>query len=217
MAPATRRRRMPAAQRREVILTAAEETFGQCGYHGASLDDVAHAAGVSKALIYEHFASKRELHGSLLDAQAAEIFARVEAAVERGQDGEQRLRNGIDAFLAFVEEHREAWRALFRDAADPEVGVLVARVQRRATAVIARLIATGPDAPELDDGGVGLEIHAQMLSGAVQSLATWWHDHREVPRAVLVDHAIEFCWHGVERRTAPAPVAAAMPVSSPAR
>ena len=124
MAPATRRRRMPAAQRREVILAAAEETFGQCGYHGASLDEVAHAAGVSKALIYEHFSSKRELHESLLDAQAAEIFARVEAAVERGEDGEQRLRNGIDAFLAFVEEHREAWRALFRDAADPEVGVV---------------------------------------------------------------------------------------------
>ena len=76
--------------------------------------------------LYEHFSSKRELHGSLLDAQAEDIFARVEAAVQRGETGEQRLRNGIDAFLAFVEEHRDAWRALFRDAADPEVGVLVA-------------------------------------------------------------------------------------------
>jgi AcrR family transcriptional regulator len=203
MAPATRRRRMPAAQRREEILAAAEETFGRCGYHGASLDDVAHAAGVSKALIYEHFTSKRELHGSLLDAQAEEIFARVEAAVERGEDGERRLRNGIDAFLEFVEEHREAWRALFRDAADPEVGALVARVQRRATDVIARLIAPGPSAGAMDDGGRGLEIHAQLLSGAVQSLATWWDDHRDVPREVLVDRAIEFCWHGVERRAAP--------------
>jgi AcrR family transcriptional regulator len=205
---------MPAPQRREVILAAAEETFGRCGYHGASLDDVAHAAGVSKALIYEHFASKRELHGSLLDARAAEIFARVEAAVQGGEDGEQRLRNGIDAFLEFVEEHRDAWRALFRDASDPEVGPLVARVQRRATGVIARLIASGPTAAAVDDGGAGLEIHAQMLSGAVQSLATWWHDHDEVPRELLVDRAIEFCWHGVERR---AQEGAAVPVSSPAR
>src|SRR4051794_7647449 len=218
MAPATRRRRMPAAQRREVILAAAEETFGRCGYHGASLDDVAHAAGVSKALIYEHFSSKRELHGSLLDAQAAEIFARVEAAVQRGETGEQRLRNGIDAFLEFVEEHREAWRALFRDAADPEVGVLVARVQRRATGVVARLIAAGPNAPAVDDGGAGLEIHAQMLSGSVQSLATWWHDHRDVPRELLVDRAIEFCWHGVARGAEAAEAAVpAVPVSAPAR
>jgi AcrR family transcriptional regulator len=222
MAPATRRRRMPAAQRREVILAAAEETFGRCGYHGTSLDDVAHSAGVSKALIYEHFSSKRELHGSLLDERAAEIFARVEAAVARGGNGEQRLRNGIDAFLAFVEEHRDAWRALFRDAADPEVGVVVAGVQRRATGVIVRLIAAGPTAGAIDDGGAGLEIHAQMLSGAVQSLATWWHDHGDVPRELLVERAIEFCWHGVERRaeaaSASAPAAApVVPVSAPAR
>jgi AcrR family transcriptional regulator len=215
MAPATRRRRMPAAQRREVILAAAEETFGRSGYHGASLDDVAHAAGVSKALIYEHFASKRELHASLLDAHAAAIFERLEAAVARGETGEQRLRNGIDAFLAFVEEHREAWRALFRDAADPEVAALVARVQSQATGVIARLIAAGPNAAAVDDGGPDLEIHAQMLSGAVQSLATWWHEHREVPREALVDRAIEFCWHGVARE--PEPAAAGVPVSSRAR
>ena len=200
MAP-TRRRRMPAAQRREVILVAAEETFARSGYHGASLDDIAQAAGVSKALIYEHFESKRELHGSLLDAQAAEIFRRLEAAAARGETGEERLRNGIDAFLRFVEERREAWRALFRDAADPEVAALITRVQTRATGVIARLIAADPDAPaDLGPGAADratrIEIHAQMLSGAVQSLATWWHDHREIPRTVLVDRAMEFCWHG---------------------
>jgi AcrR family transcriptional regulator len=213
MAPATRRRRMPAPQRREVILAAAEETFGRCGYHGASLDEVAHAAGVSKALIYEHFSSKRELHASLLDERAAEIFARVEAAVERGGSGEQRLRNGIDAFLQFVEEHREAWRALFRDAADPEIGVLVAGVQRRATGVITRLIAAGPTAGAIDDGGAGLEIHAQMLSGAVQSLATWWEEHCDVPRAVLVDRAMGFCRQGADPVAAGAPARAAEPVA----
>src|SRR6201994_2537711 len=104
MAP-TRRRRMPAAQRREVILVAAEETFARSGYHGASLDDIAHAAGVSKALIYEHFESKRELHGSLLDTHADEIFHRLEAAAAGGESGEQRLRNGIDSFLRYVEQH----------------------------------------------------------------------------------------------------------------
>jgi AcrR family transcriptional regulator len=203
MAPATRRRRMPAAQRREVILGAAEETFARCGYHGASLDDVAHAAGVSKALIYEHFTSKRELHASLLDAHAAEIFARLQAGAERGETGEQRLRSGIEAFLGWVEEHREAWRALFRDAADPEVAALVSRLQAQATGVIAGLVATDPDAPAdlVADGperAMRIEIHAQLLSGAVQSLATWWEEHREIPRAALVDRAMAFCRQGAE-------------------
>jgi AcrR family transcriptional regulator len=216
MAPATRRR-MPAAQRREVILGAAEEAFARSGYHGTSLDDVAHAAGVSKALIYEHFASKRELHGSLLDARAGEIFRRLEAAAERGATGEERLRSGIDAFLRFVEERREAWRALFRDAADPEVAALVTRVQARATGVIARLIAADPEAPanlaaDSADRATRIEIHAQLLSGAVQSLATWWQDHREIPRTALVDRAMEFCWHAGDSHAAGAPAPGASAV-----
>jgi AcrR family transcriptional regulator len=219
----TRRRRMPAAQRREVILAAAEETFARSGYHGTSLDDVAHVAGVSKALIYEHFQSKRELHGSLLDAHAAEIFHRLEAAAERGGSGEQRLRNGIDAFLRYVEDHREAWRALFRDAADPDVAALITRVRAQATGVIARLIAADLDGPaELARGGedraTRIEVHAQLLSGAVQSLATWWDDHREIPRTSLVAETMAFCRPGAA--VAPRPLEATprtARVSSPAR
>ena len=205
MAHAERRRRMPAAQRREVILAAAEETFARSGYHGASLDDIAHGAGVSKALIYEHFSSKRELHASLLDEHVAAIFRRLEATAERGEVGEQRLRSGIDAFLGFVEDHRGAWRVLFRDAADPEMAERIGAVQRQATQVIAGLIASDPEGPALDptlDAGeraLRIEIHAQLLSGAIQSLATWWHEHQEIPRDVLVDRAMELCWQGVER------------------
>jgi AcrR family transcriptional regulator len=201
---AERRRRMPAAQRREVILAAAEETFARCGYHGASLDDIAHGAGVSKALIYEHFSSKRELHASLLDEHVVEIFRRLEATAERGDVGEQRLRSGLEAFLGFVEEHRGAWRVLFRDAADPEMAERIGAVQRQATQVIAGLIASDPEAPAPDpaldpaERALRVEIHAQLLSGAVQSLATWWHDHQDIPRDALVDRAMEFCWQGVE-------------------
>jgi AcrR family transcriptional regulator len=210
-----RRRRMPAAERREVILAAAEETFARCGYHGASLDDVAHAAGVSKALIYEHFDSKRSLHASMLDAHAAEIFRRLRAGAERGATGEERLRNGIDAFLRWVEDHREAWRALFRDAADPEVGELLRRMQARAAGVIAGLIAAAPEAvgdPDPAHRELRIEIHAQLLSGAVQSLATWWDVHQAIPREELVERAMELCRPGLGRLAERAPA-----VSAPSR
>ena len=44
-----------------------------------------------------------------------------------------------------------------------------------------------------------IEMHAAMLSGGVQSLANWWHDHQDVPRVALVNRAMEFCWVGIER------------------
>jgi AcrR family transcriptional regulator len=198
MAAPARRRRMPAPLRREAILAAAEEVFARRGYHGAALEDIAQSAGISKALIYEHFASKRELHASLLSAHVEEIFQRLQASAAPGQPGEERLRRGIDAFLSFVEEHREAWRALFRDAADPEVGEFIERVQAQATAVIAALIAADPDAPPDEQA---IEMHAALLSGAVQSLANWWNDHQDVPRATLVDAAMDFCWIGIRAHT----------------
>jgi AcrR family transcriptional regulator len=197
MATPARRRRMPAPLRREALLAAAEEVFARKGYHGASLDDIAQTAGVSKALIYEHFASKRELHASLVTAHVEEIFRRLEANAQTGGSAQERLRGGIDAFLSFVEEHREAWRALFRDAADPEVGDFMERVQAQGTSVVAALITADPESP--GDQPQAIEMHAALLSGGVQSLANWWHDHQDVPRVVLVNRAMDFCWVGIER------------------
>ena len=61
------RRRLAAPQRRAAILEAALGVFARRGYAAASIDQIAVAAGISKALIYEHFASKRELQIALLD------------------------------------------------------------------------------------------------------------------------------------------------------
>jgi AcrR family transcriptional regulator len=186
-----------------VILGAAEAVFARRGYHRASLDEIARAAGVSKALIYEHFASKRDLHASLLDAHATEMFARLEHGAGQGTTSEERLRGGIDAFLGYVEEHREAWRALFRDASEPDAAELVHRMQRRATRVLANLIAADVETPagiaspaDAAERELGVAMHAQLLSGAIGSLATWWDEHPDVPRAALVDRAMAVGWAG---------------------
>lgn len=216
MAESPHRRRMPAAERRAALLKAAGDVFARDGYHGASLDGIAQAAGVSKALIYEHFASKRDLHGSLLQEHVGEIFRRLQRSAETGSTGRERLRGGVDAFLSFVEEHREAWRALFRDAADPDVADLVERLQAQATGVIAALMAAEPEAHADDPRGRrAIEIHAQLLSGAVQALANWWHGHPEVPRAVLVDRVVDFAWTGLERLASTPPSAPRQPGSAP--
>src|SRR2546423_8562856 len=110
---------MPAGERRAAILDAALAVFAERGYHAASIDEIAREAGVSKALIYEHFASKQALWASLLDAQVAEIFRRLAAGAATAEPGEVRLPAGVDAFLTFVEERRGAWRMLVRQAAAP--------------------------------------------------------------------------------------------------
>lgn len=197
-----RRVRLPAAERRAAILDAAMEAFARRGYHGTSIDDIASAAGISKALIYEHFSSKRDLHATLIAQQSDELFGRLRANAAPGRAAEERLRGGVDAFLGFVEERREAWRALFRDAADPELGEVVERAQREATTAIVALMLADPQATAGAERDV--EVVAQMLSGAVQALANWWHDHQDVPREALVERVMAFAWLGLERLRAAA-------------
>jgi AcrR family transcriptional regulator len=51
---------------RERLLDAAAEVFNREGYHGASLEAVAEAAGFTKGAVYSNFATKGELFAALL-------------------------------------------------------------------------------------------------------------------------------------------------------
>src|SRR3954466_9109037 len=103
--PGRPKRRLRAEQRRESILEAANIVFGQRGYDAVRIDDVAAAAGISKALIYEHFHSKQELYGELMNRAALEMLGRIVAAASApGASGSGRLEEGARAGFAFVTE-----------------------------------------------------------------------------------------------------------------
>jgi AcrR family transcriptional regulator len=195
------RRRLSAAERRVTILDAALEVFAARGYHSASIDEIAGAAGISKALIYEHFPSKRELHAALLAHHVQELFERLVQSAAPGQPGDVRLRSGVDAFLRFVEERRDAWRMLFREASDPEVAEVVRVVQAQATATVAALIAAEPSTQPSGEGDPerAIEMLAQQLTGAIQGLANWWAERPDVAREELVERVMDFAWLGLER------------------
>ncbi len=202
MASPTTRKRLTAEERREEILGAALDVFAERGYHGSSIDDIARAAGVSKALIYEHFSSKEELHVKLLQENADELLGRLGMAIGDLPPG-RRLEPGVDAFFAFVEERREAWRMLFREAADTPVTAALDEVVAQVTAMVAGLIAEDPAAPSADEEGgatdAGVHMLAQLLVGSVQTLANWWADNQDVPRRHLVNAVMDFAWLGLDR------------------
>jgi AcrR family transcriptional regulator len=198
------RRRLSATDRRAAILDSALQVFSSRGYHAASIDEIAQEAGISKALIYEHFPSKKDLHASLLERHVQQIFEALAQAAAGPEPGEVRLRNGVDAFLEWVETHPRAFRLLFRDNFEADVAELLQGLQQQATFAIAGLMASEPieAAPgdETDEQRrLAVEVFAQQLSGAVQSLAIWWRDHPDVKREFLVDCVMDFAWLGLER------------------
>src|SRR3954449_11633281 len=132
---------MSAADRREAILDAARTAFADTGYHETSLDAVAERAGVSKALLYEHFSSKRELYVAMLEMHVHELVERIAGAVAGAEPGEPRMRAGLEAFFGFVEERRGAWRIMFRNAGDPDVAIRLDRLRDEVAAAIVQLMS----------------------------------------------------------------------------
>jgi AcrR family transcriptional regulator len=192
---------MSAADRRAAILDASRDAFADTGYHETSLDAVAERAGVSKALLYEHFSSKRELYVAMLEIHVAELIERIAGAIAAAEPGEARMRAGLEAFFGFVEERRGTWRIMFSNATDPDVAVRLDRLRDQVAAAIAQLIGEEAERRGLDFPNLGqlIEMIAQQMVGAMQSLADWWDLHRKVPKEEVIQAAMDFAWVGQER------------------
>ena len=82
------------------VLAAAGQVFAQRGYEGATMLDVAQAAGFSKAGVYHYFASKEHLLYGLLQGSLQEVVSDLEAA-DPGDavDPEERLATLVDAYV----------------------------------------------------------------------------------------------------------------------
>ena len=198
-----RRRRLSADERRELILSGATRVFAERGYSDASMGAIARAADITPAVIYDHFGSKAELHITLLERETQEMLAFVGAALAAAPDDlDGRFRAGIDAFFAFVEQHEFAWRLIFRDApTDPRVAAAYRRLGGGVKGAVAEFVrSSAPPAMLGDpDSDARIETFAQLLTSAQTGLAFWWYENRDVPREVVVDRVIDFCWLGLER------------------
>lgn len=187
------RRRLPVAERRALIVEAAGRLFGERGYDGARLDDVAAAAGVTKPVLYRHFDSKRALYLALLERHRDDL-AGFAALVPAEGTVEERLGVVLEAWLDYVEARSYAWRMLFRDTGGgPEIAAFRHQVHARARAVLAAMLGSLADRsiPRRE-----LDPLAELLSMGMAALVLWWIEDASVSRAAVRD-AIARVWAGL--------------------
>ncbi|MBA2546469.1 MAG: TetR/AcrR family transcriptional regulator [Solirubrobacterales bacterium] len=102
-------------RRRPQVLDAALHLFLKGGYDGTSMEDVAHAAGVTKPVVYACFSSKDELFRSLLAREEELILAEVQGAFKDADlsDPEKTLTEGFTGFLRAVDKRPEVYKLIF--------------------------------------------------------------------------------------------------------
>lgn len=204
--PASRetRRRLPGPERRALILEAALCAFAANGYDGAAMDDIAEAAGISKAVVYDHVASKRDLYTQLLHATRTEIEGLVEEALRLpGDDGEERVRAAVDAIYRYVEEHPEASRLLVLELQGANVSAIGLELEEKLSDALARTLGSETAAfGGRADRETQLKILAELLKSAVLGCAGWWYRNPEVAREDLVERTVGVVWPTIERALA---------------
>jgi AcrR family transcriptional regulator len=196
-----RRRRLSAPERRELIMKAALRAFATHGYDAASMEQIASAAGVSKAVVYDHVASKRELYTELV----ASIWIQLQTAVDAAlapveQRGEARVRTAMAAFFEFVEQQPEACRLLLFEIHGANVSDFGRELEERIAASIIETL--GGDA-RLFEGhphrARQVAILAEIVKSATHGLASWWFRHPEVPAEDLVERSTGVIWPALAR------------------
>ena len=64
---------MTAALRRAQIISVSKQLFSKKGFSGTTTKEIAKASGISEAMIFRHFASKRELYSAIIDQRIHEL------------------------------------------------------------------------------------------------------------------------------------------------
>ena len=98
---------------REQILDVALVVFATNGFHGASMNDVADAVGVTKPVLYQHFDSKRDLYQALIDEVGDRLLGNIAKAAAEATDGKSQTELGFRAYFRWVSDDHDGFRFLF--------------------------------------------------------------------------------------------------------
>lgn len=186
--------RLPGPERREQLMTVARSVLAERGFHETSMNDIAAAAGVTKPVLYQHFASKRELYTAVLTDIGRRLQDTVIASAAGADTPKGQVEAGFEAYVQFVEDDPDGFSLLFSGSSrqDPEWGVVTSNVELSIADAIASLIAVD-----------GMSKHHRLtlahgIVGLAESMMRFWQ--REVgtlDRDELLRDLVALAWVGL--------------------
>ncbi|MBT4984377.1 MAG: TetR/AcrR family transcriptional regulator [Ilumatobacter sp.] len=154
--------RLSAPARREQILDVALDVFANSGFHGASMNGIAEAAGVTKPVLYQHFDSKRDLYQALIEEVGNRLRTNIDKATAEATNGKSQTELGFRAYFRWVADDHDGFRLLFGSGSrrDDEFNEAIRKITAESARAVAPLIAVDID-----------ESHRETLAHALVGLA----------------------------------------------
>lgn len=166
-------------ERKQQLLDAAEVLFGTRGYSNTRIADICAATGVAKGLFYWYFPTKERLFAELVRSMRTRLRRAQAAAMDPDADPLTRIRQGTEASVVFMAEHRAYFALLDVERADDEVAAVLREGSDVYADDVIRLIREAQLAGHVADGDPRLATFGVL--GAVSSFShALRHDRIEV-------------------------------------
>ncbi|MET1074589.1 MAG: TetR/AcrR family transcriptional regulator [Umezawaea sp.] len=177
-----------------------EATIRAVAKHGpdVGMDEIALEAGVSKPVLYRHFADKSDLYLAVGRRGTDMLMDRLGPAIEQDGPIRGRIRGIVDAYLCVIEENPNLYRFVVRGSFTdrPVEQDVVNEDKALIAATLARILGDYLRAFDMDSGGA--EPWAHALVGMVQNAGDWWLDRQSMSRQSLSEYLATIIWHAID-------------------
>jgi TetR/AcrR family transcriptional regulator, fatty acid metabolism regulator protein len=172
---------------RERILDSALNIFSNKGYHDTRIDEIVGESDTSKGAIYFHFPNKEKLFLALVDQFADLIERRVIEAIEKEEQGIQRVRAALESVLDTFGRYRRPAKLLLVQAVG--LGSVFEQKRLEITDRFAELIRIYlQEAIDVGDVlPVDVDVVAHAWMGAIYNVVIQWVYTGEPDRERILD------------------------------
>jgi AcrR family transcriptional regulator len=172
--------------KRERILTAAEDLFYRNGMVGTTMDMLCAELGVTKPYIYYYFKDKHEIVETLAWRASLACLTTMKFDADDARPADAKLAEGLQRWVAACVTHFRASALAFRVTASlrPEFRAELRRLANDFYADLAALMEEGRRAGRLDFEDAA--VTAKAMGGAVGFMYTWYRPDGRLPPEELV-------------------------------
>jgi AcrR family transcriptional regulator len=186
---------MTGKQRREQLLDIGRALFAERGFDGASIEEIASRAGVSKPVVYEHFGGKEGLYAVVVDREMELLLDRVTSALHAPAHPRTVLERAALSLLDYIETSTDGFRILVRDSPVAQSTGGFASLISDAASQVEHILAA-----QFKERGFEPKLapmYAQMLVGMVALTGQWWLEVRKPKKADVAAHLVNLAWNGL--------------------
>jgi AcrR family transcriptional regulator len=186
---------MTGGERREQLVNVARSLFAEKGFAGASIEEIAARAGVSKPVVYEHFGGKQGIYAVVLDREVAALLDTLTTSLRSPGHPRIIVERTALAFLEYIDNNHDGFRVLVRDspiaAASGPFQSMLGDIATRVEDLLADQFAHR----DLDPATA--QIYAQMLVGMIAFTGQWWLEERAPDKRIVAAHLTNLAWNGL--------------------